>query len=176
MEVASATMSVLLLATFSLSANPGTVGAPAVPAKSPANWIFPLLLTSASAIVALAKEESTYDLTAFCVGNKTSLVPKVVVVDLLATSSFKFKAVCVAVDTGLFASEVLSTLPKPKLVRAPASVVDPVPPLVIGRKPVIFAGVTLPSAKSAVTKVPSKILAEVIELSATPALALCIST
>jgi len=29
---------------------------------------------------------------------------------------FKFKAVCVAVDTGLFASLVLSTLPKPTIV------------------------------------------------------------
>jgi len=33
-----------------------------------------------------------------------------------AKLDFKFKAVCVAVDTGLFASLVLSTLPKPTIV------------------------------------------------------------
>ena len=37
-------------------------------------------------------------------------------VDLLATSSFKFKAVCVAIDTCLLASEVLSTFPNPTFV------------------------------------------------------------
>ena len=58
--------SVLLLAVFSLvakevvtselfafNANPGTVGAAAVPPKSPANWIFPLLVVVASGIVEL---------------------------------------------------------------------------------------------------------------------------
>ena len=43
--------------------------------------------------------------------------------------NFKSNAVCVAVETGLFASLVLSTLPNPKFVLAPAAVVAPVPPL-----------------------------------------------
>ena len=50
-EAASATMSVLLLAIFSFKANPGTLGAAAVPAKSPANCNFPLVVASASTIV-----------------------------------------------------------------------------------------------------------------------------
>ena len=33
-----------------------------------------------------------------------------------AVLNFKFNAVCVAVDTGLFASDVLSTLPKPTIL------------------------------------------------------------
>ena len=90
--------------------------------------------------------------------------------------SFKSNAACVGFEIGLAASEVLSTFSNPKFVLAPKTVVAPVPPLVIGSIPEIFSGVTLPSDKSAVTKVPSRIFADVIELSATPALALCIST
>ena len=36
--------------TFAFKANPGTVGAKAVPPKSPANWILPLVFASASDI------------------------------------------------------------------------------------------------------------------------------
>ena len=43
--------------------------------------------------------------------------------------NFKSNAVCVAVETGLFASLVLSTLSNPKFVLAAAVVVAPVPPL-----------------------------------------------
>ena len=48
-----------LFAVFSLIANPGTVGAAAVPDKSPANWIFPLVVEVASGIVAAATCVST---------------------------------------------------------------------------------------------------------------------
>ena len=41
------------------------------------------------AVVTVAIFPSTYVFTAFCVGNNTSLVPKVTVVDLLAVFSFK---------------------------------------------------------------------------------------
>ena len=41
---------------------------------------------------------STYVLTAFCVGNNTSLVPKAVAVDLFAAFSFRPNAVVVAVS------------------------------------------------------------------------------
>ncbi len=41
---------------------------------------------------------STYVFTAFWVGNKTSLVPKVVVADLFAVSSFNAKALLVAIS------------------------------------------------------------------------------
>ena len=39
---------------LAFNANPGTVGAPAVPPKSPANCIFPFTVVDASAIVAEA--------------------------------------------------------------------------------------------------------------------------
>ena len=44
---------------FSLFAKPGTVGEAAVPPKSPANWILPLTVELASAIVAEATWAST---------------------------------------------------------------------------------------------------------------------
>ena len=97
---------------------------------------------------------STYVLTAFCVGNKISLVPSVVVADLLAAFSFVSKAACVSVLIGLFTSEVLSTLLRAKLVFAAAIVLAPVPPFAIATTPVnlpaptliIFASVIEPSA------------------------------
>ncbi len=48
-----------LFAVFSLLVNPGTVGNAAVPPKSPANWILPFVVASASAIVAEATCAST---------------------------------------------------------------------------------------------------------------------
>ena len=41
------------------NARPGTVGAAAVPAKSPANWSLPFVVASASAIFAIATCAST---------------------------------------------------------------------------------------------------------------------
>ena len=48
-----------LFAEFSLTIKPGTVGASAVPLKSPANFIFPFTVVVASGIVAIAMEPST---------------------------------------------------------------------------------------------------------------------
>ena len=47
------------------NAKPGTVGEAAVPLKSPANWILPLVVASASAIFIVATCASTYVFTAF---------------------------------------------------------------------------------------------------------------
>ena len=47
------------LSIGALSANPGTVGTAAVPPKSPANWSFPFVDASASAMVAAATWVST---------------------------------------------------------------------------------------------------------------------
>ena len=51
-----------------------------------------VLSTLFSAKFILAAAASTYVLTAFCVGNKTSLIPSVVVADLLAVFSFTSKS------------------------------------------------------------------------------------
>ena len=140
---------------FSLFARPGTVGAAADPPKSPANWIFPLVVASASTIVAEAICVSTYVFTAFWVGYKSLLVPRVVTVDLFAKFSLVSKAVWVAVEIGLFKSVVLSTLDKPKLALAPISVIAPVPPLVIGTVPDKYVVVsTVPSAFKNCAAVP----------------------
>ena len=106
---------------------------------------------------------STYVLTAFCVGNKTSLVPSVVTIDLLALFSFKSSAACVSVLMGLLMSVVLSTLLRPKLVFAAAIVLAPVPPFATGTIPVnllafkliIFASVTDASAIAVVAMAAS---------------------
>ena len=111
---------------------------------------------SARAVVAIAS--STYVLTAFWVGNKISLVPSVVVADLLVLFSFRSKAACVSVLIGLFKSVVLSTLLSAKLVLAAATVLAPVPPFATGTTPVnllaltltIFASVIEPSATAVV--------------------------
>ena len=90
-------------------------------ATTPVNLPAPTLIIFASVIepsvmVTPATAASTYVLTAFCVGNKTSLVPSVVVADLLAVFSLASSAACVSILIGLFTSEVLSTLLMPKLV------------------------------------------------------------
>ena len=85
---------VLLLAEFSFKANPGTVGAAAVPARSPANCIFPFELAFASAIVAPDTCASTYVLTAFTLGYLVSNAASVVTFKLLFDlSSFVASAV-----------------------------------------------------------------------------------
>ena len=48
-----------LFTEFSLFTNPGTVGTAAVPPKSPANWILPFVVASASTMVAEATCAST---------------------------------------------------------------------------------------------------------------------
>ena len=91
--------------------------------------------------------ESTYVFTAFCVGNKISLVPNVVVVDLLTLFSFKFNAVWVAIEIGLLLSEVLSTLLICKLIFASVKFVAPVPPFWICITPETLFAVTAAYAK-----------------------------
>ena len=92
----------------------------------------------ASAIAVVAIAASTYVLTAFCVGNKISLLPSAVVTDLLTVFSFKSSAAWVSVLMGLFTSVVLSTLLSAKLVFAAATLLAPVPPLATGTTPVNF--------------------------------------
>ena len=76
-------------------------------------------------------------------GNKISLVPSVVVADLLAVFSLLLRAALVSVLIGLFKSVVLSTLLRAKLVLAAATVLPPVPPFATGNTPVIFDALTL---------------------------------
>ena len=64
-------------------------------------------------------------------------------VDLLLVFSFRSRAACVAVEMGLFRSLVLSTLPSPRLVLAPAAGVAPVPPFAMATVPVTFAALPL---------------------------------
>ena len=52
-----------------------------------------------------------------------------------------------AVDIGLFKSEVFSTLPRPKLARAAVAVVAPVPPLAMAITPVTLVAVVAALAK-----------------------------
>ena len=82
---------VLLLAEFSFKANPGTVGAAAVPARSPANCIFPFEVAFASAIVAPDTCASTYVFTDFTLGYFVSEAPSVDKLVLLF-AEFSFKA------------------------------------------------------------------------------------
>ncbi len=104
-----------LFAAFSFKANPGTDGEAAVPAKSPVNWIFPLVVASASTMVLEVNRLSTY--------------------------------VFVAVDIGLFKSEVFSTLLKPRFALTPAAEVAPVPPLAKATTPETFPAVIAAFAK-----------------------------
>ena len=64
------------------------------------------------------------------VGNTTSPVK---VGD--AKFAFRSRAVCCAVLTGLFKSEVLSMLPSPKLIRALLALLPPVPPFAMATTP-----------------------------------------
>ena len=97
----------------------------------------------ASAIAVLTIAASTYVFTAFCVGNKTSLVPSVVATDLLAVFSLISSATCVSVLIGLLISDVLSTLLSAKLVFAAATVPAPVPPFTTATTPNNLLALTL---------------------------------
>ena len=123
----------------------------------------------------MATAASMYVLAAFTVGNSVSeLDTKLTSVLMYEVAIFKPRAVCVALETGLLASLVLSTLFKPKLVFAPTAVVAPVPPLVMATVPLtlsafpamspetlppltpaIFASVTAASASFVVVIFPS---------------------
>ena len=97
---------------LTLLASPGTVGELAVPPRSPASWIFPLVVASASGV----PEETVVSTYAFVAASVALLGVGTVTVPVkvgLARGAFKSRAVWVAADIGLLASEVLSTLPKP---------------------------------------------------------------
>ncbi len=94
-------------------------GEVAVPLRSPANWIFPV----ASVVASDAAAPVTAVVTNAVVATWVVFVPLVAVGAVgtpvnagLANGAFRSNAVWVAPDTGLFASEVLSTLPKPTSV------------------------------------------------------------
>ena len=87
-----------MLFKFSFNAKPGTVGAAAVPAKSPVNCILPFTVALASAIVAPATWASTYVLTDFTLGYFVSDAASVVTSILLFNlSSFNASAVFTSV-------------------------------------------------------------------------------
>ena len=166
----SEVLSTLLSAKFVFAA--ATVLAPVPPfatATTPVNLpaatdtIFASVIDP-SAVETPATAASTYVLTAFCVGNKTSLTPSVVVADLFAAFSLRSSAACVNVLIGLLISEVLSTLLIAKFVFAPAIVLDPVPPFAMATTPVSLPADTL------------TIFASVIEASAIAVLAIAAST
>ena len=117
-----------------------------------------------SVIETPATAASTYVLTAFCVGNNTSLVPSVVIIDLFAVFSFKSSAAWVSKLMGLFTSVVLSTLLSAKLVFAVAIVLAPVPPLAMATVPVNLLPLRL------------MIFASVIDASAIAVVAIAAST
>ncbi len=86
---------------------------------------------------------SMYSLIAFTDGYFTEEAESAMMfVDLFATDSLTSKMAKVAVDTGLSISAVLSTLPKPKFVRAAMAFVAPVPPEAIGKTPANFTAVS----------------------------------
>ena len=156
----SVVLSTLLSAKLVFAA--ATVLAPVPPfaiATTPVNLVAATLTIFAfvidpSAMAVVAMAASTYVLTAFCVGNRTSLIPSVVAADLLAIFSLRSSAACVSVLIGLLISVVLSTLLSAKLVFAAATVLAPVPPFAMATTPVnllaatltIFAFVIEPSA------------------------------
>ena len=82
-DTASVVTSVLLLVKFSFKARPGTVGAAAVPPKSPANCILPFVFASASAMLAPATCASTYVFTDLTLGYFVSDAASVVMFILL---------------------------------------------------------------------------------------------
>ncbi len=122
-----------------------TTGIDAVPPKSPANKILPLLVVVASATEFVMVPEAsaiafaTYAVVASLVllSFKACVTPVVPVGKTTspvnvgeAKFAFKSSAACCAVLTGLFKSEVLSMLPSPKFVLAAVAEFAPVPPFV----------------------------------------------
>ena len=90
--------------------------------------------------------ESIYPLIAFTDGYFTDEAESAMIfVDLFAKDSLTSKMAKVAIDTGLSASAVLSTFPKPKFVRAAMAFVAPVPPEAIGKTPANFTAVSASS-------------------------------
>ena len=138
-----------------------TSGIEAVPPKSPASKILPLLIVVASATeFVMVPEASAIALATYAVvaslvllSSKAWVTPVVPVGKTTspvnvgeAKFAFKSSADCPATLTGLFKSEVLSILPSPKFVLAAVAELAPVPP---------FANATIPETLVALpVKVP----------------------
>ena len=69
-------------------------------------------------------------------------MPRVGAVDLFESASLVSKAAWVAVEIGFAASDVLSTLPKPRLILASVGLLAPVPPLKTATVPDTLLAVT----------------------------------
>ena len=83
---------------FSLLAKPGTVGASAVPPKSPANCNFPFTVVVASGVALFVTKVSTADTLGYCVVEpvfEVILVTKLAVVCAPVTSATGIKEVAV---------------------------------------------------------------------------------
>ena len=133
-----------------------TVGASAVPPKSPANLIFPFLVVVASntdEVIVAGSANAAFTnsvvatavlLSVIVIVPATTLVPKLTLPVNVgeAKLAFKFNAVCVNVDIGFASSEVLLTLLIPRLTLAFDKFEAPVPPLEIATIP--FTLVALP--------------------------------
>ena len=134
-----------------------TVGASAVPPKSPANLILPLAVVVASgkAFCIVLASDNTF--RTYCVvATAVLLSVKVIVpaVTLLpnttepvkvgeANGAFKSKAACVNVDIGFAKSVVLFTLFNSKLALAFSAFVAPVPPFPKATIPLTLVAVPL---------------------------------
>ena len=166
-----------------------TTGIDAVPPKSPANKILPLLVVVASATEFVIVPEAsaiafaTYAVVANLVllSFKACVTPVVPVGNTTspvnvgeAKFAFKSSAFCCATLTGLLISEVLSTLPSPKFVFADVAELAPVPPLTNATTPFTFDAlpVTVPVRFPVIfpitfpvtfpIKLPLKVFAEIV--------------
>ena len=137
--------------------NFNTVGASAVPPKSPANIILPLDVVVASGIpfnikIGSASAVLTNEVVATALLLSVAvIVPTIAFVPKSTTpvnvgdalSAFNANAAVVKVETGLSASAVFVTLFNPKLINACDNVFAPVPPLPIPTIPDTFVAVPL---------------------------------
>jgi len=151
-----------------------TLGAAAVPPKSPANIIFPFTLVvasktefemvvgSANAFFTNAVVATAVLLSVVVIVDATTFVPKLTAPVNVgeAKGAFKSKAVCVKVDIGFAKSVVLFTLFNSKLALAFIAFVAPVPP---------FANATIPLTLVAVPfTVPDNVPTKVLPVTTTP--------
>jgi len=144
-----------------------TLGAVAVPPKSPANIIFPFTVVVASSTEFVILVGSAIAFFTNAVVATAVLLSVVVIVPAVtlfpnetlpvnegeANGASKSKAACVNVEIGLAKSEVLFTLFNSKLALAFSAFVAPVPPFAKATIPLIFVAVPLnvPANKVEVT-------------------------
>jgi len=129
-----------------------TLGAVAVPPKSPANIIFPftvvvasstefvILVGSANAFFTNAVVATAVLLSVVVIVDATTFVPKLTVPVKVgeASGAFKSKAACVNVEIGFARSVVLFTLFNSKFALAFSAFIAPVPPFANATIPVTF--------------------------------------